>query len=106
METNMPDLERLMLRMGSVAFLVGLVIIVVSTMFHASSEDLTDHRVVFAVYAESDPWIAAHIGQFAGVMLVFAGGFMALYRLLVRSEWNTISALASLGLIELPSRGR
>jgi len=35
---------------------------------------------------------SAHIGQFAGVMLVFAGGFMALYRLLARSESNTISA--------------
>jgi hypothetical protein len=64
--------------MGSVAFLAGLVIIIMSTLFHASSEDLMDNPVVFAVYAESDPWIAAHIGQFAGVMLVFAGGFVAL----------------------------
>ena len=59
METNKPDFERPMLRMGSVAFLVGIVSIVVSTIFHASSEDLTDHRVVFAVYAESDPRILA-----------------------------------------------
>jgi hypothetical protein len=57
MQTNTPDFDRPMLRMGSVAFLVGIVIIVVSTIFHASSEGLTDHRVVFAVYAESDPWI-------------------------------------------------
>ena len=68
-----------MLRMGSVAFLAGLVIIIISTIFHASSEDLMDNPIVFAVYAESDTWIAAHIGQFAGVMLVFAGGFVALF---------------------------
>ena len=94
MQTSTPDLERPMLRMGSVAFLAGLVIIIMSTLFHASSEDLMDNPVVFAVYAESDPWIAAHIGQFVGVMLVFAGGFVALFRLLVGSESGTASALA------------
>ena len=96
---NAPNLERPMLRMGSVAFLAGLVIIIVSTLFHASSEDLMDNPVVFAVYAESDTWIAAHIGQFAGVMLVFAGGFVALFRLLVKSESGIASALAWLGLV-------
>ena len=96
---NAPNLERPMLRMGSVAFLAGLVIIIVSTLFHASSEYLMDNPVVFAVYAESDTWIAAHIGQFAGVMLVFAGGFVALFRLLVKSECGIASALAWLGLV-------
>jgi hypothetical protein len=96
---NTPNLEHPMLRMGSVAFIAGLVIIIVSTLFHASSEDLMDNPVVFAVYAESDTWVAAHIGQFAGVMLVFAGGFLALFRLLVKSESATVSALALLGLV-------
>ena len=97
MQPNTPEFERPMLRMGSVAFLAGIVITIVSTLFHASSEDLTNHPVVFAIYAESDPWIAAHIGQFAGVMLVFAGGFVALFRLLARSESGIASALAWLG---------
>ncbi|HEU4444583.1 MAG TPA: DUF4386 family protein [Nitrososphaeraceae archaeon] len=94
-----PDFERPMLRIGSVAFLAGLVIIIVSTLFHASQEDPTNHPLVFAEYAQSDPWIAAHIGQFAGVMLVFAGGFVALFRLLVKSESGTASALAWFGLV-------
>jgi uncharacterized protein DUF4386 len=97
MQPNTPDFERTMLRMGSVAFIAGIVITIVSTMFHASSEDLKNHPVVFAVYAESDLWIAAHIGQFAGVMLVFAGGFVALFRLLVGSKSSAASALAWLG---------
>jgi uncharacterized membrane protein YedE/YeeE len=96
---NAPNLERPMLRMGSVAFIAGLVIIIVSTLFHASSEDLMDNPVVFAVYAESDTWIAAHIGQFAGVVLVFAGGFVALFRLLVKSESRMASALGWFGLV-------
>jgi hypothetical protein len=97
MPPSRPEFERPMLRMGSAAFIAGIVIIIVSTLFHASSEDLTNHPNVFAVYAESDPWIAAHIGQFAGVMLVFAGGFVSLFRLLVGSKSSAASALAWLG---------
>ena len=99
MQTNVADLESPLLRMGSVAFIAGFVIILVSTSFHATSADLMDNPVVFAVYAQSDAWIAAHIGEFAGVMLVFAGGFIALFRLLVQSEYGTTSALAWLGLV-------
>jgi hypothetical protein len=99
MQTNTPDLERPMLRMGSVAFLAGLAIAIVSTFgFHPTSEDLMDNPVVFAVYAEDDLWIASHIGQFAGILLIFAGGFIALHRLLARSESGTASALAWFGL--------
>jgi hypothetical protein len=101
MQTNNPpaDFERPMLRMGSVALIAGVVITVVSTLFHASSEDLTNHPVVFAVSAQSGTWIAAHIGQFAGVMLIFAGEFVALFRLLVGSESRTASALSWFGLV-------
>ena len=98
MQTNNTpaDLERPMLKMGSVAFLAGLAIAVVSTfVFHPTSEDLMNNPVVFAVYAEDDLWIASHIGQFAGILLIFAGGFVALHRLLVKSEsGTTASALA------------
>ncbi|MDQ3888140.1 MAG: hypothetical protein M3251_02590 [Thermoproteota archaeon] len=99
MQTNTPDHERPMLRMGSVAFLAGLVIIIISTLFHASSDDLMDNPVVFAVYAQSVQWIAAHIGQFTSVMLVFAGGFVALHQLLVKSESGIASAMAWFGLV-------
>ena len=86
MNSIKPDFERPTLQMGSVAFIAGLIITIISTLFHASSHDLTDHPVVFAVYAQSNTWIAAHIGPFAGVMLIFAGGFVALLRLLAYSE--------------------
>src|SRR5215211_4260658 len=100
MQTNdTPDFDRPMLRMGSVAFLAGIVIFMVSTIgFHAGTKDPMDNPAVFAVYAQSDPWIAAHIGQFAGLMLIFAGGFVALHRLLLHSESSVASALAWFGL--------
>ena len=48
MQPNRPEFEHSMLRMGSVAFLAVCVIItIVSPLFHATSEDLTDHPVVF-----------------------------------------------------------
>ena len=55
MQPNRAEFEHSMLRMGSVAFLAGVIITIVSTLFHATSEDLTDHPVVFATYAQSDP---------------------------------------------------
>jgi uncharacterized protein DUF4386 len=97
---NTPDFDRPMLRMGSVAFLAGIVIFMVSTIgFHAGTRNPMDNPAVFAVYAKSDPWIAAHIGQFAGLMLIYAGGFVALHRLLVKSESGITSALAWFGLV-------
>jgi hypothetical protein len=99
MVASTAELERPMLRMGSVALIAGVVIYMVSTVvFHAGTKDPMDNPVVFAVYAQSDTWIAAHIGQFAGVMLVFAGGFVALHRLITRSESGVASALAWFGL--------
>ena len=98
--TAPPDIERPMLRMGSIAFFVGLVIAVVSTfVFHPTNNDLMNNPVTFAMYAQDAPWIASHIGQFAGILLIFAGGFVALHRLLVKSESATASALSWLGLV-------
>ena len=92
-----------MLRMGSVAFLAGLAIAVVSTIIHptGTGEELMNNPFIFAVYAEDDLWIASHIGQFAGILLIYAGGFVALFRLLPRPESGTTvaSALAWFGLV-------
>ena len=88
-----------LLRMGSVAFIAGITIFLVSTLMHPGGEDPTNHPLVFAEYAQDNLWIASHMGQFAGGMLVFVGGFVALFRLLhIRSESGIASALAWLGL--------
>ena len=100
--SNTLDLDRPMLRMGSVSFLAGLAIALVSTLaFHptGTGEELMNNPFIFAVYAEDPLWIASHIGQFAGILLIFAGGFVALHRLLVKSESGTASALAWFGLV-------
>lgn len=87
------------LRIGSIAFIAGITIFLVSTLMHPGGEDPTNHPLVFAEYAQDNLWIASHMGQFAGGMLVFVGGFVALFRLLhIRSESGIASALAWLGL--------
>ena len=98
MEQNSHQLRRPLLRIGSIAFLAGVVIAIVSTAIHTSTEDPANHPLVFAEYASNDSWIAVHIGQFAGAILVFAVGFVALFRLLVQSELSMASILAWIGL--------
>jgi hypothetical protein len=86
-----------LLRIGSITFLTGLAIFIISSAFHAGREDPTNHLRVFAEYANNPPWIAAHIGQFVGDILIFAGGFVTLFRMLVQSESMTVSGLAWIG---------
>jgi hypothetical protein len=93
-----PQFQRPLLRIGSIAFLAGVIVVVVSTAIHPSREDPANHLLVFEEYANSDTWIAIHIGQLAGGIMVFAGGFVALYRYLVQSESSMASALAWIGL--------
>src|SRR5215212_7302004 len=89
--------RRPLLRIGSITFLIGLAIFIISSAFYTGREDPTNHLRVFTEYANSPPWIAAHIGQFVGDILIFAGGFVALFRLLVQSESMTVSVFAWIG---------
>jgi hypothetical protein len=89
--------RRPLLRIGSITFLTGLAIFIISSAFHTSRNDPTNHLRIFAEYANSPPWIAAHIGQFVGGIIIIAGGFVALFRLLVQSESMTVSVLAWTG---------
>src|SRR5918992_339644 len=97
MTQNPPQFQRPLLKIGSILFIAGMAIAIVSTVIHPSREDPSNHPLVLAEYASDDSWIAVHIGQFAGGIMVFAGGFVALYLLLVRSESRTAYVLAWIG---------
>src|ERR671915_141723 len=77
MTQTQPQFQRPLLRIGSILFIAGMVIAIVSTLIHPSREDPSNHPLVLAEYASDDSWIAVHIGQFAGGIMVFAGGFVA-----------------------------
>jgi hypothetical protein len=97
MQQNIPQFDRPLLRMGSIAFIAGVVIVIVSTMLHPSREDPANHPLVFMEYANSGSWVAVHLGQFAGGIVVFGGGFGVLHSLLVRSGSSITSVLSWIG---------
>src|SRR5215216_968159 len=88
--------DRLTSRIGAALFLLGLVVLVISTQLHPAHENPMDNPAVFREYAQSDLWIAVHLGQFAGFLLVI-GGLVALYfSIAVRPD--AAAAVARFGL--------
>jgi hypothetical protein len=65
-------------RLGAVALPLGILVLVVSEIFHPSGEDPTDHYAVFMEYAHSDIWTTVHLAQYFGFLLML-GGLVALY---------------------------
>lgn len=51
----------------------GVVFTVLFTVIHPSRVDPADSSAVFLEYAQSDAWLAVHLGQLVGTLLVLAG---------------------------------
>src|SRR5438045_4661810 len=65
-------LDRPSLRLPATLLLVGQLLYIVVTQFHADG-DANNHPAVFAEYAGSGIWTAVHLGQFAGMAILLAG---------------------------------
>jgi uncharacterized membrane protein len=59
--------------------------------------DPNDMPVANAAYAKSDAWIAIHMGEMLGILLVLVFGVMGVYRSLM-VESGTVAAMARVGL--------
>jgi hypothetical protein len=57
-------------RIGAVAAMVGSVTLFVATLLHPMSADPNDPTAAFAEYAADRLWVASHLGQFLGVVLI------------------------------------
>lgn len=66
----------------------GLLLNAVSTLFHPAGEE-DNHQVIFTAYANSDSWVAIHLGQFVGVLLAL-GGLLVLTRVLRAAGRSTL----------------
>ena len=64
------------LRLPATLLLVGQLLYIAVTLFHAGG-DANSHRTVFATYAANGIWTAVHLGQF-GAMTILLGGLFAL----------------------------
>src|SRR6187401_816576 len=70
-------IDRTSLRLSATLLLVGQLLYVAVTLFHADG-DANDHPAVFAGYAASGIWTAVHVGQFA-CMATMLAGLLALF---------------------------
>jgi hypothetical protein len=95
--SNSNQSQRPILIFGSISFISGATIMILSTMIHPSDEDPFNHPLVLAEYAHSELWVGIHIVQFAGTMMVFAGGFVTIYRFLSNTESSIVYLLGLIG---------
>ncbi len=102
-ELGSPTANRLTARVGAVLFLLSLVVLVISTQLHTAHENPMDNPAVFREYAQSDLWIAVHLGQFVGFLLV-VGGLVALYFPLA-TRADAAAAVARFGLAAAVTTG-
>jgi hypothetical protein len=84
--------------------LVGQVLYVVVTLFHAGGE-ANNHPAIFAAYAASRSWTVVHVGQLACMALLLAGLFALFFALDVpagaarwESRFGAAAAVATLAL--------
>ena len=71
---NNRTFDRASVRMSATLLLVGQVLYIVVTQFHADGV-ANDHPAVFAEYAASGIWTAVHVGQFVTTAILLAGLF-------------------------------
>jgi hypothetical protein len=68
------------LRLSATLLLVGQLLYIVVTLFHADGE-ANNHPAVFAEYAASGNWNAVHVGQFVCMLILLAGLFALFFAL-------------------------
>ena len=92
------------LRLSATLLLVGQLLYIVVTQFHADGE-ANNHPAVFAEYAGSGIWTAVHLGQLAGMAILLAGLLALFFALDVQAgtarwagRFGAASAAATLAL--------
>ena len=67
------ETQRFTPRIGALLLALSVIASVIGNGLHPSRQDPMDNPRVFQEYAQSDEWILAHLGQFAGYLFAFAG---------------------------------
>ena len=81
---NSTAFDRSSVRLSAALLLVGQLLYIVVTQFHAGGE-ANNHPAVFAGYARSGIWTAVHVGQFAATAILLAGLFALFFTLDVQA---------------------
>jgi hypothetical protein len=78
-------------------------VLVISYALHPGRENPMDNPAVFREYAQSELWIAAHLGQWLGFLLVIGGLVAISYSLATRPDAG--AAVARFGLAAAVTTG-
>ncbi len=90
-------------KIGGVSAITGVVVLLVATMLHPLDAHPGDAPEAFAEYALDGHWVATHLGQLLGVILV-ATGFVALSWKLRGGRagaWALLAALSAVASVSL-----
>jgi hypothetical protein len=85
-------------RIGPISAVAGAVLLLVGTFLHPMSADPNVPMAAFTEYAASHIWVASHLMQLAGVMLI-AASLVLLSRRMAdgpSAEWATLGALGAI----------
>jgi hypothetical protein len=83
--------------LSAVLMVTGAVLNAVATWTLLPPKEGADHEAIFTRYADSGAWVAAHLVQFAGILLGLAGLFVLARAL--RPEAPHLAALAGAGAV-------
>ena len=90
-------------RVGGASAIVGVVVLFVATMLHPMDAQPGNAPAAFAEYALDRHWVATHLGQLLGVVLV-ASGFVALswkLRAGRAGAWALLAGLSAVASVSL-----
>lgn len=96
MQVSNRDVDSRIFKFGAVSLVLGFAIANVFSYIHPHEQNPSDFPAVFAEYAASQHWVAIHMGELFGVMLVLIFGTTAIYFSLIK-EASFIAVLARLG---------
>jgi uncharacterized protein DUF4386 len=92
-------------RIGSIGAMAGAVLLSIGTYLHPMNADPNDARSAFAEYAADHLWIASHLTQFLGAMLM-VGALVLLSRRMAdgpTGDWAHLGTAAAVGTLVLTS---
>ncbi|MFQ5995530.1 MAG: DUF4386 family protein [Acidiferrobacterales bacterium] len=93
--------EKTFIQAGSLAAIIGVILLLIFTFLHPLKADPGDAEAAFLEYAADPYWVTIHLGQFFGVLLM-VGALVALYDTLAkeRAGWlarfGVVTAVVSL----------
>jgi hypothetical protein len=90
-------------RVGGIAAILGVVVLFAATWLHPLNAHPGDAPAAFAEYAREKTWVATHLGQLLGIILVSAGLIALSWKLRAgrAGAWALLAGLATVVSVAL-----